>query len=219
VYFVADDGAHGIELWRSDGTALGTELVKDVYPGATGSSPTNLTNINGQLFFSATDPDGGLEMWKSDGTAAGTARLADVFTGPAASSPTKPVSVNGDLLFGARDRVHSYELFKIPHGATCGDGTPPMPARDATTATTSTATVATYRARAPRAATASSPAGEECDDGNAERVRFVYAGLHDQRVRRRLPELPLRGLATTATRSTATGATTIACPRRAATAS
>jgi ELWxxDGT repeat protein/cysteine-rich repeat protein len=123
LYFVANDGATGAELWRSDGTALGTELVKDIYPGTIGSSPASLANINGQLFFSATDPDGGYELWKSDGTAAGTTRLADVFTGPASSFPTRPVNVNGDLLFGARERTLSNELFKIPHGATCGDGT------------------------------------------------------------------------------------------------
>src|SRR5437879_1125330 len=37
-YFVANDG-HGTELWKSDGTAAGTVLVKDINLGAAGSFP------------------------------------------------------------------------------------------------------------------------------------------------------------------------------------
>src|SRR5262245_56841575 len=31
-YFAADDDIHGVELWKSDGTAAGTVLVKDINP-------------------------------------------------------------------------------------------------------------------------------------------------------------------------------------------
>ena len=31
-YFAANDGIHGEELWRSDGTVSGTYMVKDVNP-------------------------------------------------------------------------------------------------------------------------------------------------------------------------------------------
>ncbi len=38
LFFTADDGVHGRELWKSTGTGgSGTRLVKDILPGGTGS--------------------------------------------------------------------------------------------------------------------------------------------------------------------------------------
>ena len=68
LFFVADDGVSGAELWRSDGTADGTLLVKDINSGGGGSSPATLTNVGGTLFFAANDGVGGTELWSSDGT-------------------------------------------------------------------------------------------------------------------------------------------------------
>jgi ELWxxDGT repeat protein len=65
------DNAYGPELWKSDGTAAGTMMVKDINPGSGGSLPSNLTSVNGKLYFSADDGNK-ISLWVSDGTFSGT---------------------------------------------------------------------------------------------------------------------------------------------------
>lgn len=80
LYFTAEDGNTGRELWRSDGTAAGTMLVKDIDPGPAGSilAHSPMLGANGAVYFGATGPGGNPALWKSDGTAAGTIPLKDV---------------------------------------------------------------------------------------------------------------------------------------------
>src|SRR5688572_28161919 len=53
LYFVATDPFHGQELWKTDGTAAGTVMVKDIMVGTGSSSPQNLTDFGGTLYFQA----------------------------------------------------------------------------------------------------------------------------------------------------------------------
>ena len=86
LFFQADDSTYGYELNKSDGTSAGTTLVKDIYPGFTGSFPQNLSAVGGKLFFSASDGTHGRESWASDGTSSGTAFVADIR--PSTATPT-----------------------------------------------------------------------------------------------------------------------------------
>lgn len=80
-YFRADDGVHGFELWRSDGTPEDTALVLDLNPGPRNGFPDSLAALNGRLYFNGFDTTDftGSKVWQSDGTATGTSLLADTF--------------------------------------------------------------------------------------------------------------------------------------------
>ena len=66
-YFAATDGTHGRELWRSDGTAAGTYMVKDILPGIGDSYPAGFVKYKEMLYFIASG-----KIWRSDGTEGGT---------------------------------------------------------------------------------------------------------------------------------------------------
>src|SRR4029079_2988884 len=86
LFFAADDGLSGTELWKSDGTVLGTMRVKDINPGTGNSYPGYLTNLNGVAIFGADDGTHGYELWRSSGTGAGTTMIKDINPG-ASSTP------------------------------------------------------------------------------------------------------------------------------------
>jgi ELWxxDGT repeat protein len=112
LYFVADDGTTGYELWKSDGTSAGTVRVKDISPGSVGSYPSELTNVGGTLYFRANDGTAGSELWRSDGTSAGTVRVKDIRAGITGSFPTSLTNVGGTLYFTAEDGSTSGEVWK-----------------------------------------------------------------------------------------------------------
>lgn len=101
VYFTANDGTNGLELWVTDGTTNGTQLLKDIYPGALFSNPQHLTVYNGKLYFAANDGTNGMELWVTDGTANGTQMLKDLNAGSASSAPSQFTLYNGKMYFTA----------------------------------------------------------------------------------------------------------------------
>ncbi len=119
VFFLARHWLTGYELWRSDGTDVGTVFVKDVNPGPDDCIPVthhgavlDLIDIDGTLFFLATEPGTGLEVWRSDGTEAGTILLKDINPGPADSEPSQLTQVGGALFFTAIEPATGHELWR-----------------------------------------------------------------------------------------------------------
>ncbi len=114
LFFSAFDPAHGFELWKTNGTASGTVLVKDINPGTANSWPLVMTNVNGTLYMSATDGVHGFELWKSDGTDAGTVMVKDIDTTSSSygSGPDNLTNVGGTLYFTASLSGTGRELWK-----------------------------------------------------------------------------------------------------------
>ena len=112
-FFVANNGVNGAELWRTDRTTGNTVLLKDIFPGSTGSSITNLTIIDGIAYFAANDGTNGSELWRSDGTADGTFMLKDINSGNGSSMPSGNwnfIKYNGLIYFTADDGMTGPEL-------------------------------------------------------------------------------------------------------------
>jgi ELWxxDGT repeat protein len=116
LYFSASDGENGRELWVSDGTTDGTQLLKDINPGGSDSGFTynflgDFTELNDRLYFGANDGENGNELWVSDGTAEGTQLLVDIDPGASSSYPSDFTELNDRLYFGANDGENGRELW------------------------------------------------------------------------------------------------------------
>lgn len=92
--------------------------VKDINAGtANSSTPTNLFDFNGTLFFRATDGTNGVELWKSDGTEAGTVMVKDINTTTSAASNSNAANFtafNNQIYFTASNgtTANGSELWK-----------------------------------------------------------------------------------------------------------
>lgn len=104
--FAALDALHGVELWRTDGTAAGTSIAKDINQVDLGGSDVRLVGAAGnRAFFYAEDGEHGYELWTSDGTETGTALIQELIPGEEPQSPPiygQPADAAGDRLFFLR---------------------------------------------------------------------------------------------------------------------
>jgi ELWxxDGT repeat protein len=131
VYFVIDkatgdrpfDLVHNRQLWKSDGTADGTALVKAINTATVSALPHDLFNFNGSLYFTADDGVHGDQLYTTDGTAAGTVMLTNV---PGGTRPHDPVSFNGKLYFTAGGSAGEvlWQTDGTPAGTTAIAGAP-----------------------------------------------------------------------------------------------
>lgn len=103
LYFAADDGTTGTELWKSDGSSSATLLVANINPAGSASSPSNFTVVGDTIYFTATNSDTGRELWKTDLAGTSATLVNDVRLGTPSSNPSSLVNFNNTLFFQAND--------------------------------------------------------------------------------------------------------------------
>ena len=121
VYFVAESESDntGEELYVTDGTPPGTNLVIDLYPGGFDANPDYLASFGDGILFRGRNATSGNELFYSDGTEAGTRIVADINDGTSSSSP---VLEEGGL-FGDRYLFSAFESAGVGRELFVTDGT------------------------------------------------------------------------------------------------
>ncbi len=123
LYFFASNGINGYELWSTDGTTAGTQMVQDINPGSGNSlfprdyagffgDGPQFTILNDDLFFVAYDDVNGFELRKITNGSGVVELVKDIYPGNTDSQIRKIVNFNGMLYFGANDGVNGHELWR-----------------------------------------------------------------------------------------------------------
>lgn len=103
VYFTANDGVNGVQLWRSDGnTATSLSNISSF-------NPNNLVVFNNRLYFTASDSTFGRELWEYNGTSLN--RISDINVGAGNSDPGNLTVVGNRLFFTAVDSSTTRKLW------------------------------------------------------------------------------------------------------------
>ncbi len=112
IYFMANNGTNGLELWKSDGTDGGTALFKEFINGSGGISSSSYFDYeissNGLVFFiqTSTTPVNSLmphEFWQTDGTTTSFITSVGIYNG---GNPTKLINVGGTIYFSANTTMY-----------------------------------------------------------------------------------------------------------------
>lgn len=124
LYFKANDGQNGTELWATDGTSNGTFMLANIGPGAASGNVYRITADISSIYFIADDSIHGSELWHSDGTTDGTVMLTnhngndDCFHQPTSTPMTiddyygEIIAVGPMVYYIGDDGIHGMELFE-----------------------------------------------------------------------------------------------------------
>lgn len=111
--FVASDDQRGEEIWVSDGTESGTQILKDINPGPGSSQVGQMTIGNGVVYFIAHDGAAGSprwQVWKTNGTPGGTTQIT-TFAPTANAGNTGFIAYSNGRLFVEQRGSSAYSIW------------------------------------------------------------------------------------------------------------
>lgn len=109
VYFTADDGTFGIEVWEYNGSSA-PQLDYEVNSAGTSDGSAHFCEFNGKLYFSGYEPVYGTELYEYDGINA-PIRISDMNPGGANSVPREMTVFNGKMYFAGVGPGNDYEPY------------------------------------------------------------------------------------------------------------
>jgi len=107
LYFQMSDGINGTQLWYTDGTEAGTQMLyRPEITFTSSKSPMKIRVCNNKMFYLGTDTLHGTELWVSDGSVQGTHMVKDLYAGKLPGINMDGVVYNGKLYFQGYDSTH-----------------------------------------------------------------------------------------------------------------
>ena len=117
LYFSAYDTTNGKELWKTDGTAAGTIMIKDIKAGIGNSQSSGFCKIPSTTLFIAQSVGLESKLWKTDGTTAGTEQIS--VAEPFFIVNQDMVKLGNKVIFFAHNTVDGYEPY-VSDGTAAG---------------------------------------------------------------------------------------------------
>ncbi|MGB3799886.1 MAG: hypothetical protein WA952_08705 [Lewinella sp.] len=114
-YTVSDPASRSVSLYRTDGSAEGTYLLRDSISGrsSNGFSLGQVVASGDQYYFLADTPETGTELWRTDGTVEGTQLVDDLYPGPDSPDISQPIRRNNGVIFVADHPDYGQEVFIV----------------------------------------------------------------------------------------------------------
>lgn len=109
IFFTADDGQHGRELWLTDGSDAGTVMVTDLSSGVRSTEFGQLFDYDGLLLFTIRIGEDHWQLWSSDGSRQGTKLIYDFPYNK--NAPELFTLYQSKVLFSASDLAAGSELW------------------------------------------------------------------------------------------------------------